>query len=114
MDLNAIGALVVGILIRFGLPILVTALVVWGLRRLDARWQAEIEGRRIRSMGGVVVQEIKCWEFQNCAEDQRSACVAYKNLSIPCWQHFRNGRGELREECLECEIFRITPITIAA
>jgi len=42
MDLNAVAALLIGVLIRFGIPILITALVVWSLRRLDARWQAEI------------------------------------------------------------------------
>jgi hypothetical protein len=114
MDLNAIAALLIGNLIRFGLPILITALVVWTLKRLDARWQAEIEERRTRSLEGVAVQKIQCWDTQNCPEVQREECVAYQNPAIPCWQHFRNGRGELREDCLECEIFRITPITIAA
>ena len=114
MDLNAIAALLIGILIRFGLPILITALVVWSLRRLDARWQAEIEERKIQSLDEVEVQKIQCWDLKNCAEIEREECVAYQNPAIPCWQQFRNGRGELREECLECEIFRITPITIAA
>lgn len=114
MDLNAVAAVLVGVLIRFGLPILITAIVVWGLKQLDARWQAEIDERRTLSMGGVEIEHIKCWELQNCVEDQRHDCVAFQNPSIPCWQHFRNGNGELREECLECQIFRITPITIAA
>jgi hypothetical protein len=114
MDLNAVAALLIGIMIRFGLPILITALVVWTLKRLDARWQAEIDERRIQSMEGVAIQEIKCWELQNCLEEERGDCVAFQNPAIPCWQHFRNGQGELREDCLECEIFRITPITIAA
>jgi hypothetical protein len=114
MDLNAIAALLIGILIRFGIPILITALVVWTLKRLDARWQAEIEERKIQSLEEVAVQKVQCWELRNCLEEQREDCVAFQNLAIPCWQHFRNEQGELREECLECEIFRITPITIAA
>ena len=114
MDLNAVAALLVGILVRFGLPIIVTALIVWGLKRLDSRWQVEISERRTRSMEGVAIQEIKCWELRACAEEERGDCIAFQNPAIPCWQHFRNGNGELREDCLECEIFRITPITIAA
>lgn len=114
MDLNAVVALMIGILLRFGIPLLITVVVVWSLKRLDARWQAEIEERRIRSVEGVVVQEIKCWDLQDCPEIKREECVAFQNSGIPCWQHFRNGNGELREDCLECEVFRITPITIAA
>jgi len=30
-------------LLRLGVPILITAIVCYGLRRLDARWQAEAE-----------------------------------------------------------------------
>jgi len=114
MDLNAVAALLIGVLIRFGIPILITALVVWSLRRLDARWQAEIEERKIQSLDEVAVQNVQCWELRNCLEEKREDCAAFQNLTIPCWQHFRNEHGELRAECLECEIFRITPITIAA
>lgn len=114
MDLNAVLAVLIGILIRFGLPTLVTALIVWSLKRLDARWQAEIADRRIHSMEGVSVQKIKCWDLMNCSEGQREDCIAFNNPSIPCWQLYRNGNGELRQKCLECEIFRVTPITVAA
>lgn len=114
MDLNAVLAVLVGMLIRFGLPILITAAIVWSLKRLDSRWQAEITERRERSMEGVAVQKVKCWDLHNCSEVQRKECVAFQNPSIPCWQHYRNGNGELRQECLECEIFRVTPITVAA
>ncbi len=114
MELEGILAVIIGIILRFGLPLLITALIVVALKRVDASWQAEIDERRIQSLKGMEVEQVQCWTISSCPEIKREECVAYQIRSVPCWQHFRNGRGELREDCLECEIFRITPITIAA
>ena len=39
--LIGIGAVILGILLRFGIPVLCTALLIWLLRKLDQRWQRE-------------------------------------------------------------------------
>ncbi len=114
MELEGILAVIIGIILRFGLPLLITALIVVALKKVDASWQAEIDERRIQSLQGMEIEQVQCWTISSCPEIKREECVAYQIPSVPCWQHFRNGRGELREGCLECEIFRITPITIAA
>ena len=42
------AAVMVGLfLIRLGIPLAITILVTWALRRLDSRWQAEAELREI-------------------------------------------------------------------
>src|SRR3972149_6254648 len=43
LDLSALLAIGLGLLIRFGIPILLTGLAAWGLRRLDQRWQLQSE-----------------------------------------------------------------------
>lgn len=39
------GLAVIGgmVLLRIGVPILIMVLLIWGLRRLNARWEAEAE-----------------------------------------------------------------------
>jgi 5-enolpyruvylshikimate-3-phosphate synthase len=39
-------ALTLLFLLRLGVPIAVTGAIVWGLRRLDARWQVEADAQR--------------------------------------------------------------------
>jgi hypothetical protein len=48
-ELAALIAVLTGLVIRFGLPLGLTALAAWGLRRLDAHWQAESEALRQRA-----------------------------------------------------------------
>lgn len=115
MFLETAAIYLVGVLIRVGIPLLLTALVVWALRRLDARWQSDVKRTIvIKAKRSVTIQPLRCWEVQDCAPSLRESCRAYKNSQIPCWQQFRNGNGELREMCLECEIFRNAPLTMAA
>jgi hypothetical protein len=115
MDLNPVIALVVGIAIRFGIPIIVTALLVWGLRKLDAQWQSEATEKVAQLQRLSTNGRKPCWKIRNCPPKEREGCPAYMQKSlIPCWQIFRNGRGELRESCLDCEVFRGTPTVMAA
>ncbi|NIM92725.1 MAG: hypothetical protein GTO18_03285 [Anaerolineales bacterium] len=114
MDPVIVGAFLLAVLLRIGLPILITALIVWGLRKLDAHWQSESEEQELDIREIVAVQRTPCWEFHGCPEYKRQDCPAYLNPTIPCWQHFRNGRGELRVTCLDCQVFREAPLPMAA
>ena len=42
-DMNALFAVLLGFLLRFGVPLLLTGLAAWGLRRLDHQWQMQAE-----------------------------------------------------------------------
>jgi hypothetical protein len=96
-------------LFRFGLPIAATVLICWFFKRLDARWQAEAEISR-KNMGEESHRPtIRCWLFNNCPEEKRSKCKAYQNTQKPCWQQFRGTNGELKEECIDCGVFRGFP-----
>ncbi len=101
-DLLPTIAVLAGLIVRLAIPVLITALIVDVLRRLDARWQAE--GKE----SPVLVEKPECWEVMGCAPDRRAECPGYTS-PLPCWQARRADNGYLREECLSCQIFRKAP-----
>jgi predicted nucleic acid-binding protein len=103
MDTNAILALILGLTVRLGLPLLVTLLVVIGLRRLDIRWQKEAALERDL----LVRDEEPCWKEQGLSMEEIKARAAQSGK--PCWQIHRLSNGYLREACLDCEIFINAP-----
>lgn len=102
-NLNAFFAILIGLALRLAIPILITALAVLFLRRLDARWRTEGESIPLK------VQKPKCWEVFGCSTEERTNCPAAAS-ELPCWQAKRLPNGYLREACLDCVIFRQAPI----
>lgn len=96
-------AILVGLIVRWGIPLLVTSLVVLALRRLDARWQAEADSSPLK------VEKPRCWQTQGCSPTKRKACAGYKS-PLPCWQVFRLPSGYLNEKCLGCRVFAQAPL----
>jgi hypothetical protein len=107
-------AVIGGILLRFGVPIALTALLAWALRRLDARWQLDAEHQRAAQAAPAWKPSTPCWQVNQCSQEQRNKCPAFTDVNTPCWQHFRNGRGELPQKCLGCDIFRMAPVPLHA
>lgn len=99
-----------GLLLRFGVPIALTALLAWVLRRLDARWQLEAEQQLAAQAAPAYRPSTPCWQANQCSEEKRKQCPAFADAGTPCWQHFRNGRGELPQRCLLCDIFKRAPV----
>jgi hypothetical protein len=95
--------LIAGLLIRLAIPLALTAILIFFLRKLDAHWQAEAQ------LPQPAVPSIECWKIKNCSSEQRKVCVAYQ-AALPCWQAKRLPNGYLREECLSCEIFIEAPM----
>jgi hypothetical protein len=98
---------VLGLLLRLGLPVLFTVLFVVLLRHLDARWQQEGIGKV-----SVLAHNTRCWEQHNCSEEKRAKCAAYLHPETPCWQLYRSKDGNLREQCLGCQTFRSAPVPV--
>jgi hypothetical protein len=101
------------ILLRFGLPILVTVLFVYFLRRVDARWQKQAQEQMANSPK-LIIQQTPCWEVNGCPPEKKYACRAFMKPEIPCWQQFRSPDGMVRESCLACSVFRNAkvPVTV--
>jgi hypothetical protein len=107
--LNVIITVIVGLLVRFGIPIALTVILVYLLRRLDERWQAEAK-RELLALP--LARNIGCWDVKNCSPEQRQKCSAYSHPDSPCWQHFRDQQGALQERCLGCDVFRQAPVPL--
>lgn len=103
--INAILALLAGFGIRILVPAGVTALAVYLLRRLDARWQVEAVTKSLR------VIKPECWKTKGCSEEKRAVCPGY-NSPAPCWQIFRQKNGYLKQTCLGCEVLGGAPVPI--
>ena len=113
-------ALTVLFVLRLGIPIAVTVLIAWGLRRLDARWQAEAaaqQSSRAVAAGDLAAAAVTsplaaqqpCWELNNCSEAQRGNCPACAALDIPCWMARLRADGKLPARCYGCALFRTRP-----
>jgi hypothetical protein len=103
--LEAIGVMLIGLAVRFVIPIVLTILIVMWLRRLDARWQ--LEANQTRPRGAVVpMPQVRCWEQRGCPPERQASCPAYGRPDMPCWQVFRGANGRLQEACLDCDIFK--------
>lgn len=104
---TAVLAVVTGIAIRLAIPIGITAIAVYFLRRLDTRWRAEAEEQLLLP----VVEKAKCWEIKGCSPEMRATCAGYQSEE-PCWQAFREENGHLQERCLGCDIFKEAPLPV--
>jgi hypothetical protein len=94
--------IVAGLFLRLAIPVLGTALLVFFLRKLDKRWQAEAE--RVP-----MVDRPECWKIRGCTAEETENCAAYTS-KLPCWQVYRLPNGYLHEECLSCQVFTEAPI----
>lgn len=102
-------------LLRLGVPVAVTAAIVWWLRRLDARWEAEADAQsrrvlELKAPAPAVAQTgaRPCWEERNCPEGVRDHCPAYFQPAVPCWLARRAADGHLPAGCTDCASF--TPV----
>jgi hypothetical protein len=98
--MNNVVIFVIGLMLRIGIPVAVTILVIALLRRLDKRWQKESLALPMVPVGE------HCWEVKGCSKEQMENCPAVAQPDVPCWQTFRSKDGALNEVCLDCEVFR--------
>jgi len=101
--IDTLLAFIIGIGLRVAIPVAVTVIAIYLLRRLDARWQAEAD----QEIPAPVVKP-ECWKIKECPPEQRKVCPAITQTQ-PCWQFFRKPNGYLQETCLGCDVFRQSP-----
>ena len=105
--ITAVLAVVAGIALRLAIPIGITAIAIYFLRRLDIRWQTEAEEQLLLP----VVEKAKCWKIKGCTAEMRATCAGYQSEQ-PCWQALREENGYLQERCLGCDVFKKAPVPI--
>lgn len=104
--MDVVLTFLLGVLLRLGIPIAVTALVLVLLHRLDKHWQEEALALPVVTNGK------PCWEIKGCPEEQKKNCPAAAQPKTPCWQAFRTKDGALKEACLGCDVFRQAPVPV--
>lgn len=95
--------ILLGFFLRLAIPILGTVLLIFLLRKLDARWQVEAERQ------SMAFDKPQCWKIKGCAPAQVEKCPGARS-TLPCWQVYRLPNGYLNEECINCEVFIEAPI----
>ena len=99
--------------LRLGVPLAVTILLCWWLRRIDAKWQAEAEAYREQSTAGQRAaedseqgQDKPCWLVKKCPEARYRECAAFRLQDLPCWLARLRTDGRLPDLCSNCALFR--------
>jgi hypothetical protein len=101
---NSFLAVLTGLAIRLAIPIGITLLVIYILRKVDVRWQEEASQTSLP-----MVERPHCWDINNCPVEKMRDCPVPTSVK-PCWQVHRLNNGYLREECLDCQVFHQAPI----
>jgi hypothetical protein len=104
-------------ILRLGVPIAIMAVIGYGLRRLDAKWEAEATASREWEAVPSQVEALKiaeqpeqpCWEIKGCDEERRANCPSCKALDVPCWVARLRATGRLPRECHNCDLFALNP-----
>ncbi len=104
--MNPFYAFGIGLLLRVGIPLAATVVILLLLRRLDERWQKEAKVLPVAPRGK------PCWEVKGCKPEKKKKCPAFAQPKVPCWQVFRTKDGVLKEACLGCEVFRRAPLSV--
>lgn len=100
-----VAAVLLGFLLRLGIPIVLTVVLAVLLKRLDKRWQSQAEKERaeIQIMVQSGQRRRPCWDIYNCPESMKKECRAYANQDTPCWEVFRTD-GRLKPACRNCKV----------
>jgi hypothetical protein len=109
--LNTLYILVIGLALRFIVPALVTLVIILWLRSLDNRWQKEAEVMAAETEpASFWAGRTPCWDVRHCTTEMQAKCPVFQDGKSPCWQLLRNAQGELKEECLDCNVFLDTAL----
>jgi hypothetical protein len=113
-----VGGVFLGFLIRIGIPISLTILLSWLLRKLDAQWRDEAIGYKSEAISKAeqdiyftIWSRNPCWEVKNCSPEDRARCKAYLQAEKPCWEVFRVN-GSYSKSCAQCQYHKESLIKI--
>ncbi|PWH15376.1 MAG: hypothetical protein DDG58_11055 [Ardenticatenia bacterium] len=94
MEWLADTAVMIGMfLLRLGVPLAVTLVIAWALKRLDARWRREAE-LRLASLGRAIAAQ----------------CQYAGQTNPVCWVARRQVEGSLAAECRSCSQFALRKV----
>lgn len=124
--------LVLMFFLRLAVPLLITAAIAYGLKRLDAKWQAESERQSeaqqtvavafqpavaaaglgtVPSMAmplasSALTSSVPCWSVMGCSDAARAKCAASYQPDKPCWAARQEAEGKLPAKCRDCHLYQ--------
>jgi hypothetical protein len=109
-----IAAIVGLFILRLGIPLAVTLLVAWWLRRLDEKWKAEAAAAAAEDAGLATRPQVRpataetrpCWLVRNCPQEMRATCAGYGQTALPCWLARLRVEGKIPLTCASCALFQ--------
>lgn len=102
-----------GLFLRFGVPLGMTAVLAWMLRNLDERWRVEA-GAEVSEPQQGEASSAECWNSRDCPDARRERGRAAQERGHACWQIRQALTGRLPEECLDCPVFMQSVLGLAA
>ena len=104
MPATEILEILLGMTLRFVLPVGVTIALGYVLHRFDERWRiASLQEGLAKLAGDRPIGTVRCWEINDCPPERRNACRAYQNPETPCWDAV-SPNGHLQEACRRCPL----------
>jgi hypothetical protein len=108
-ELATFGGVLLAFLIRIGIPLGLTILLSWLLKRLDAQWRdealnykAEAITKAEQDLYVTLWARNPCWEDKQCDPEDRLRCKAFLQSQKPCWEVYRTN-GSYNKSCDGCE-----------
>ena len=108
-ELATIGGVLLAFLVRIGIPLGLTMLLSWLLKRLDAQWRdeamnykAEAITKAEQDLYFTIWSRNPCWEDKQCDPADRLRCKAFLQSEKPCWEVYRTN-GSYNKNCEGCE-----------
>lgn len=104
-------------MLRLAVPAGLTVGVGYLLRRMDARWETEAQGRPEVVQGQVAAKPQRpCWEEKGCTEAKKLKCAASRVTDIPCWLARLRAENKLPSACTDCYRYKgkLAPVPVGA
>jgi hypothetical protein len=111
-ELQASVVMIALFALRCVLPLALTIAAVHLMNRVLARWEAAESAARPGPVLAATPSappaaaapsiSLACWLLNNCSEEERVRCAAYRRQDIPCWQARLIEEGILPERCAAC------------
>lgn len=110
--------------VRLGIPVAITLLVIWALRQIDRRWlgtEKIVIPAPLAAPGGDTTGEAgcvpaigPCWEFKACSTEERAQCPVFQTKAERCWLCHLQRDGRLPGQCRTCGFFAATTLSPAS
>ena len=102
-------AMILGILLRIAVPIIVTILFVYLLKKLDERWKSESDiGTGQADQSG----NIGCWDVNNCPAEKRVGMQGLPKPGHPLLAGVPGRKWQITRSCIGCDVFRHAPVPV--